>query len=88
MPSYNLSIRTRNMDGARDPFEDLEVDVFRDNLPVPEVVYGERWFTCPMCTARMLCYDSVWVCRLCLETTGHLVYADCHELERFYCGRC
>lgn len=58
-----------------------------DNLAVPEIVYGERWLTCPMCTARMLCFNSVWLCRLCLETTGHIVYADCHELESLYRGR-
>ena len=86
--SYNLPIRTRISDESRDPFEDMETDIFMDNLPVTEVVYGERWFTCPMCTARMTLYhNSIWLCRLCLEATGHLVYADCHELERFYAGR-
>lgn len=88
MSSYNLPVRTRNMDGTRDPFEDLETDIFMDNLPVPEVVYGERWFTCPLCTTRMIRYNSVWLCRLCLETSGHLVYADCYELERYHSSRC
>lgn len=77
MSSYNLTGRPRNMAESRDPFEDLDTDIFMDNLPVPEVVYGERWFTCPMCTARMICYNSIWLCRICLDNTGHLVYADC-----------
>ncbi|CAD0081448.1 unnamed protein product [Aureobasidium vineae] len=74
-----------------DPYDEPEDDLTIDDIEMilgrrttAQPPTGGRWFSCPVCNARMYYYNTIWLCRFCLETIGNLVYANCYELRRFY----